>query len=122
MHKVLGDLSNIHLVEPMAYSDLVAHLKCAKLVLSDSGGIQEEAPAFQCPVLVLRNRTERNEGIEAGFAQLVGADKSKIIESAQQILDQTFEDSRVRNAKNPYGDGKASTRVFEAIHSFYKGK
>ena len=88
-------------------------MKNAKLILTDSGGIQEEAPSFSCPTLVMRYETERKEGVEAGVSTLVGADYDKIISLSEQILQQSKKDTRLK-AQNPYGDGTSSTQI-EAI-------
>ena len=109
----LGDTPNIFLLDPVSYPELIYLLSHAVLVLTDSGGIQEEAPSFGVPVLVLRSETERPEGIAAGVAQLVGADEELIVDRASALL------SRARNAepdaKNPYGDGFASERIADIL-------
>ena len=109
----LGDTPNIFLLDPVGYPELIYMLSQAVLVLTDSGGIQEEAPSFGVPVLVLRSETERPEGIAAGVAQLVGADEELIVDRASALL------SRARNAepyaKNPYGDGFASERIADIL-------
>jgi len=114
----LGKKENIILKQPLDYLELVKILKIAKLVLTDSGGIQEEAPTFQTPILVLRDKTERTEGVDAGFAKLVGARKHDIIQEADKILYQSFEKSRVK-AKNPFGDGKASKRIQKIVSNYF---
>lgn len=102
----------------LPYPHLVYIMQKADLILTDSGGIQEEAPSFGTPLLVLRYETERKEGIEAGFAKLVGADKEKIIKEASEILENNI---RI-NAKNPYGDGKSSEKIAQIIKEFFNGK
>lgn len=111
-HELLGGHPRIHLVEPLDYFDLVAALQGASLVLTDSGGIQEEAPTFATPVLVLREVTERPEGIEAGVAELVGTDPDRILAGARAALG-----PRDRSAppRNPYGDGKAGERIADIL-------
>ena len=88
-------------------------MKNAKLILTDSGGIQEEAPSFSCPTLVMRYETERTEGIEAGVSVLVGADYDKIVKLSSDVLSKPVSETRLK-AKNPYGDGNTSKRI-EAI-------
>ena len=109
----LGNYSNIKLLEPLDYPNLVYLMKNAKLVLTDSGGIQEEAPSFACPVIVMRYETERKEGIDAGVSTLVGADFDKIVLESEKILSQTRSNSRLK-IQNPYGNGK-SAQIIEQI-------
>ena len=90
-------------------------MKHTKLVLTDSGGIQEEAPTFGNPVLVMRYETERTEGVEAGFAKLVGADKELILKECSAILNQDKASTRLDGSKNPYGDGQAAKYIVNAI-------
>lgn len=112
--ELLGDHERIHLIEPVGYLDLVAALSSAALVLTDSGGIQEEAPAFGVPVLVLRDVTERPEGIEAGVAELVGTDRDLILERSRAALARPASDTP---AANPYGDGRAGARIADIVVS-----
>jgi UDP-N-acetylglucosamine 2-epimerase (non-hydrolysing) len=109
---MLGATSNISLLEPVSYPELVYILSRTVLVLSDSGGIQEEAPSFGVPVLVLRKTTERPEGIEAGIAELVGADERLIVDRATGLL--KGERAKIQ-VPNPYGDGRASERIAEIL-------
>ena len=118
IHNRLGNFKNIHLLKPLDYPNLVYLMKNAKLILTDSGGIQEEAPTFACPTLVMRYETERKEGIEAGVSKLVGADYEKIIEESEKILSATKENTRLE-AKNPYGDGTASNQIEKIIRLFF---
>ncbi len=111
--ELLGGQPGIHLTEPLGYLDLVRALKEATVVLTDSGGIQEEAPAFGVPVLVLRDVTERPEGIEAGVARLVGTDRDRIVDEVEAALDQPGEGV----AANPYGDGRAGARIADIVVS-----
>jgi UDP-N-acetylglucosamine 2-epimerase (non-hydrolysing) len=115
IYNVLGKISNVVLTTPMDYPELVCVMKNAKLVLTDSGGIQEEAPTFGSPVLVMRYETERKEGVDAGFAKLVGADVEKIISEASAILSQDKALTRLDGSKNPYGDGKAAIKIVQII-------
>ena len=93
-------------------------MKHAKLILTDSGGIQEEAPSFACPTLVMRYETERTEGIDAGVSKLVGADYDKIISESEKILAKTKSETRLK-AQNPYGDGESSKRIEKEIKKFF---
>jgi UDP-N-acetylglucosamine 2-epimerase (non-hydrolysing) len=104
-------LSNVDLVDPLDYRSLVGLLRRCSLVLTDSGGIQEEAPTFHKPVLVLRRKTERPEGIEAGLARLVGTDEDRIVEESERVLRGTSDLARGPRGANPYGDGRASERI-----------
>lgn len=119
IHSRLGTLQNIHLLTPLDYPFLVYLMKNAKLILTDSGGIQEEAPSFACPTLVMRYETERKEGIEAGVSKLVGADYDKIIFESEKILSSTKQNTRLK-AQNPYGDGKSSERIVNIINNYFK--
>ena len=114
----LGNFSNIHLLPPLDYPYLVYLMKNAKLILTDSGGIQEEAPTFACPTLVMRYETERKEGIEAGVSMLVGADYDKILAESEKVLSSTKELTRLE-AKNPYGDGTASAQIENIIRNYF---
>lgn len=116
----LGGLSNVILSEPLAYPHLVCLMKNAKLILTDSGGIQEEGPSFGSPVLVMRYETERQEGVDAGFAKLVGADFDKIIEESSLVLDKDKELTRLDGSKNPYGDGQAAKNIVNEVSIFFK--
>lgn len=120
IHSRLGEYSNIHLLTPLDYPYLVYLMKNAKLILTDSGGIQEEAPSFGCPTLVMRYETERTEGIDAGVSILVGADYEKILNESEKILSKEKSETRLDIAKNPYGDGKASQKILGIINNFWK--
>ena len=117
IHTRLGDYPNIYLQKPLDYPNLVYLMKHAKLILTDSGGIQEEAPSFGCPTLVMRYETERQEGINAGVSVLVGADYEKIIGYSSEILSKEISQTRLQ-AQNPYGNGN-SAQVIENIISNY---
>lgn len=118
IHERLEHFENIHLLTPLDYPYLVYLMKHAKLILTDSGGIQEEAPSFACPTLVMRYETERKEGVEAGVSKLVGADYDKILEEAEKILSSTKELTRLK-AQNPYGDGTASIQLEALIRKYF---
>jgi UDP-N-acetylglucosamine 2-epimerase len=110
-HELLAGLPNLELHEPFDYLELVRRLRSARLVLTDSGGLQEEAPTFGKPVLVLRETTERPEGVEAGIAQLVGHDRARIVAEASRLLTDEAAYAAVATAVNPYGDGRAAERI-----------
>ena len=109
--RILKNQTNIHLIEPLEYPFLLWLMSKCNLVLTDSGGIQEEAPSFGKPVLVMREITERTEGIEAGTAKLVGTNKVKIIEETSQLLTDEEEYDKMAKCVNPYGDGKSSKQI-----------
>jgi UDP-N-acetylglucosamine 2-epimerase (non-hydrolysing) len=115
----LGALANIHLLQPLDYPNLVYLMKNAKLILTDSGGIQEEAPTFACPTLVMRYETERKEGIEAGVSKLVGADYDKILAESEKILSETKSKTRLK-AQNPYGTGNSSQKIERIIRTYFE--
>lgn len=118
IHSRLEKYSNVYLLKPLDYPYLVYLMKNAKLILTDSGGIQEEAPSFGCPTLVMRYETERQEGIDAGVSVLVGADYDKIVNLSCEILDKTKFDSRLK-AQNPYGTGNSSEKIEEIISKYF---
>ena len=120
IHAALQNLSNVVLTKPLDYPELVCLMKNTKLVLTDSGGIQEEAPTFGNPVLVMRYETERTEGIEAGFAKLVGADENKILSEAKAILSKEKNETRLNGKDNPYGNGKAAEEIINRIKIWSK--
>ena len=119
IHERLGNFSNIHLLTPLDYPYLVYLMKHAKLILTDSGGIQEEAPSFACPTLVMRYETERKEGIDAGVSKLVGADYEMILAESEKVLSSTKENTRLK-AQNPYGDGTASIQIEKIVRKYFK--
>jgi len=122
VYSSLNMLSNVILTEPLDYPELVCIMKRAKLILTDSGGIQEEAPTFGVPVLVLRNTTERMESVLAGFSKLVGIDKRKIITASDAVLKQDISKTRLICYVNPYGDGKAAQTIATEISKFWKAR
>jgi UDP-N-acetylglucosamine 2-epimerase (non-hydrolysing) len=115
VHRILSGISNIILLEPLDYLPMVQLMRHASLVLTDSGGLQEEAPAFGVPVLVMRQVTERPEGLQAGTVRLVGTDPQQIISQARLLLDDPQAYTLMAHAVNPYGDGKAAPRIVNAI-------
>lgn len=124
VHAILGrneHADRIHLLPPLDYESFVYAMSLSHLILTDSGGIQEEAPSLGKPVLVLRDTTERPEGIKAGTAKLIGTGKDRIIEETQRLLTDKDEYRKMTKAKNPYGDGLASQRICAALYT-YAGK
>lgn len=115
MQDALGDLDNVALIEPLDYPNFVGLLDACTFMLTDSGGVQEEAPALGKPVLVMRDTTERPEGVEAGTAKLVGTDKKTIVAEAVKLLDDKEYYEKMAKAHNPFGDGKASERIANII-------
>ena len=115
VYEALQAVPGITLCPPMDYAPFVAAMKQAYLILSDSGGVQEEAPALGKPVLVLRSETERPEAVEAGVVELVGTEASVIIRKAQKLLDDANEYQRVAKGVSPYGDGHAAQRIVEVL-------
>jgi UDP-N-acetylglucosamine 2-epimerase (non-hydrolysing) len=113
--RILGNCENIHLIEPLDYLPFVYLMNQAYLILTDSGGIQEEAPALGKPVLVMRETTERPEAVEAGTVVLVGTDKNKIVSECEKLLDDKASYDKMSFAHNPYGDGKAANRIVNII-------
>ncbi|WP_172196350.1 non-hydrolyzing UDP-N-acetylglucosamine 2-epimerase [Saccharibacillus qingshengii] len=118
-HEILGNHPRISLIDPLDVVDLHNFYPHTHLILTDSGGLQEEAPSFGVPVLVLRDTTERPEGIEAGTLELVGTEEEKVYQRTQALLSDSVLYDSMSRAANPYGDGKASQRIVNAIlHSF----
>jgi UDP-N-acetylglucosamine 2-epimerase (non-hydrolysing) len=116
----LGQRDNIRLCPPQAYSQFIHLMHQCKMVLTDSGGVQEEAPSLGKPVLVMRDTTERPEGIEAGVVRLVGAHADKIIEGVTELLRDEQAYKRMSEAVNPYGDGKAAQRIVTTIREYFE--
>jgi len=113
--RLLDGLANVHLIEPLGYEPFVYLMQNAYLVLTDSGGVQEEAPGLGKPVLVMRDTTERPEAVDAGTVRLVGTESSVIRDAVQQLLDDQSVYERMSLAHNPYGDGKACSRIVEFL-------
>lgn len=118
-NEILGDDKKFHLIEPLEVLDFHNFLSRAHIILTDSGGIQEEAPSLGVPVLVLRDTTERPEGIEAGTLKLAGTDEQEIYLLGKELLTNEKEYMRMAKASNPYGDGKAAERIVQAILYHY---
>jgi UDP-N-acetylglucosamine 2-epimerase (non-hydrolysing) len=115
---MLSGIADIHLVPPLDYQHLVQLMKVSTLVLTDSGGIQEEAPSLGVPVLVLREVTERPEGVEAGTARVVGTDAERIVAEASRLLDDPLAYQKMAQAVSPYGDGHAAARIVQALEEY----
>ncbi|NNJ85041.1 MAG: UDP-N-acetylglucosamine 2-epimerase (non-hydrolyzing) [Gammaproteobacteria bacterium] len=118
VNAILTGQANVHLMEPLDYEPFVYLLKHSYMVLTDSGGIQEEAPSLGKPVLVMREVTERPEGIEAGTARLVGTNLDRIVTSVAELLDNEAAYESMARAHNPYGDGKACERIVSVLRAF----
>jgi UDP-N-acetylglucosamine 2-epimerase (non-hydrolysing) len=121
VYERLGGRPNIQLVPPQSYSQFVALMHASRLILTDSGGVQEEAPSLGKPVLVMRDTTERPEAVEAGTVELVGAQAERIIERAAALISDGGLYRRMSEAVNPYGDGEASGRIVRILESINKG-
>lgn len=115
--RLLGEVGNVHLIQPLGYEPFVYLMQHAYLVLTDSGGVQEEAPGLGKPVLVMRDTTERPEAVEAGTVRLLGTDASLIRDAVQELLDDKVLYQKMSQAHNPYGDGKASQRILAFLKS-----
>ncbi|MCD6238914.1 MAG: UDP-N-acetylglucosamine 2-epimerase (non-hydrolyzing) [Thermotogae bacterium] len=115
VYKILTNCESIFLVKPVEYDVLIHLMKASYLILTDSGGIQEEAPSLGKPVLVMRKETERPEGIEVGTAKLVGINKDRIIKETEKLLYDQNEYMKMAKAVNPYGDGKSAKRIVDII-------
>ena len=117
--KSLSHLSNVFLLPPISYRPFVALMQSCRFVLTDSGGVQEEAPGIGKPVLVMRDTTERPEGVSAGTVRLVGAHRKSIVDGVSQLIEDITVYQRMATANNPYGDGNASSRIVDAIADWF---
>lgn len=115
VNKLLSSVSNIKLVEPFQYEEFIYLMSESYLILTDSGGIQEEAPSLGKPVLVMRDTTERPEAVEAGTVKLVGSDQDNIIKEVQKLLNDNSEYQKMSKAHNPYGDGNTSEKILKIL-------
>ena len=113
--EILSDTPNIHLIEPLQYESFIYMMNKSYFIITDSGGVQEEAPSLGKPVLVMRDTTERPEAVEAGTVKLVGTNKETIIKEAQKLIDDENEYNKMSKAHNPYGDGKACEKIVKFI-------
>jgi UDP-N-acetylglucosamine 2-epimerase (non-hydrolysing) len=116
--RILGSCNNVHLIEPLDYLPFVYLMSQSYLIITDSGGVQEEAPSLGKPVLVMRDTTERPEAVTAGTVKLVGTDMQKIIDEAIDLLDSKSAYNAMARAMNPYGDGKAAERIQTIIQQY----
>jgi UDP-N-acetylglucosamine 2-epimerase (non-hydrolysing) len=119
--QILHENPNILLTEPLDYVPFVDLMRRAYLLITDSGGIQEEGPSLGKPVLVVRNKTERHEAISAGTAKLIGTDRAAIVREAARLLDDSVEYARMARQHNPYGDGNASARIVRRVTAYLSG-
>ncbi|MBL8222703.1 MAG: UDP-N-acetylglucosamine 2-epimerase, partial [Bryobacterales bacterium] len=119
VERLLGGRGNVHLIDPQDYVPFVDLMRRSYLILTDSGGVQEEAPSLGKPVLVMREKTERPEAVEAGTSRLVGTDVEKIVTEAALLLDDAAEYDRRSHIHNPYGDGRASERIVAAVRAYF---
>ena len=117
--EILGNTERIHLISPLDVVDFHNLAARSYFIMTDSGGVQEEAPSLGKPVLVLRDTTERPEGVEVGTLKLVGTESEKVKKEMEELLDNDAEYQRMAQAKNPYGDGKASERILDAIAYYF---
>lgn len=120
VERLLGGHANIHLIEPLDYVPFVDLMRRCHLILTDSGGVQEEAPSLGKPVLVMREKTERPEAVAAGTSRLVGTDTAAIVRETFTLLDDREEYERRSHMHNPYGDGRASGRIRSALRAYFK--
>ena len=120
VNRILSNLPNIHLLEPLEYPQFVHLMNQSALILTDSGGVQEEAPSLGKPVLVMRDTTERPEGVQAGTVKLVGANQRTIVDETIRLLNDSEAYRKMAFAHNPYGDGTASNKIMDALMSFEK--
>lgn len=118
--ELLSDTTNIHLIEPLQYEQFIYTMNKSYFIITDSGGVQEEAPSLGKPVLVMRNVTERPEAVEAGTVKLVGTDTKTIIKEAQKLLNNDLEYEKMAKAYNPYGNGTACEQIVKFIGEKYK--
>lgn len=115
VQRILSDCTNIHLIAPLDYLPFVYLMHSSYLIITDSGGVQEEAPSLGKPVLVMRNTTERPEAVDAGTVKLVGTDFNQIVENVSTLLENRETYEKMAQAVNPYGDGRACGRIVEAL-------
>jgi len=115
VYRIIGKMDRIHLIEPLEYEPFVYLMKQCEFILTDSGGIQEEAPSLGKPVLVMREVTERPEAVEAGTSRVVGVEADRIVGETQQLLDDPEAYAKMAGVRNPYGDGKSSQRILQIL-------
>ena len=119
VNRILKNVDNVHLIEPQEYLPFVYLMNQAHIIVTDSGGVQEEAPSLGKPVLVMRDTTERPEAVDAGTVKLVGTDKNRIVNAVHELLTNPAEYEKMSRAHNPYGDGKACERIVKKIIETY---
>jgi len=119
VNKLMGNIKNIYLLPPLEYPQFIALMDHCKLILTDSGGVQEEAPSLGKPVLVMRDTTERPEGIKAGTVKLIGTNAELIVQETSKLLTESDSYQKMSKATNPYGDGKASERIIKRLERFF---
>ena len=120
--RILKEIPNIHLIDPLPYLEFVSLIDACSFIVTDSGGLQEEGPALNKPVLVLRDTTERQEGVESGCLSLIGTKKETIVSRISELIHSTEKRKKMANSTNPFGDGKASTRIVEDIQKHLKSR
>lgn len=120
VNRILKNVDNVHLIEPQEYLPFVYLMNKATVIVTDSGGVQEEAPSLGKPVLVMRDTTERPEAVDAGTVKLVGTDKNRIVSAVHELLTNPDEYQKMSRAHNPYGDGKACERIVNKIISHFQ--
>jgi UDP-N-acetylglucosamine 2-epimerase (non-hydrolysing) len=113
--EILGHLGNVHLIEPLDYLSFLYMMRKSYLIMTDSGGVQEEAPSLGKPVIVMRDTTERPEAVDAGTVLLVGTETDAMASAAERLLDDAAFYDKMSHAVNPYGDGKASERIADIL-------
>ena len=120
VNEILGNIKNIKLIKPLSYEPFLWLMNKSYFIITDSGGVQEEAPTLKKPVLVIRKFTERNESVELGISKLIGTDMDAIINNTSLLLDSELEYKKMIAGSNPYGDGKASERIVSSILNYFK--
>jgi len=113
--EILGNMARVHLLTPLEYPEFMQLIAHAKLVLTDSGGLQEECPALGVPLLLLRDTTERPEAIDAGVVRMVGYEEEEVLQEALRLTDDSQAWRQMAQARNPFGDGHAAERIWAAI-------
>lgn len=119
VHDILAEKDRIHLIKPSGYPEFIQLMRNACIILSDSGGVQEEAPTFGVPVLILRDVTERNEAVDSGVASLVGTSRNRIASEVSCLLDKKSSSEDYMNMTNPFGDGKAAVRIIRHVKEYF---
>lgn len=119
VNRHLRNLDNVHLIEPQSYVPFVDLMRRAHILITDSGGVQEEGPSLGKPILVMRDKTERPEAVEAGTVKLVGTDRNRIVSEAVRLIEDSEAYQSMARVHNPYGDGHASRRILDATRSFF---